>query len=273
MTLLDRFRLSGKVALITGGGRGLGRAITDALAEVGAETVIVGRTESQLRATARHVERHGHRCIPVPADITRAADREEVLRTALDRCNQVDILVNAAGVGWPGEDPAAAPSGRDFLSLSPDEWSQVTAVNLDAAAAMIGLVAHQMIALSGGKIINVTGAAGRHATDGFSAYGASNSALEQLTRTLAHELGHHGICVNCIAPGRIVTREQAHGSYWTAARRASVGDSIAIGRVGEEEDVAPLAVFLASEASDYVTGASFTLDGGGYLPRPREAAP
>ena len=273
MNVLDQLRLDGQVALITGGGRGLGRAIADAYAEVGAETVIVGRTESQLRSTARQIERHGHRCIPIVADITRPEERAQVVQTALDRCNQVDILVNAAGVGWPGEDPTAGPAGREFLSLEPEAWSQVTAVNLDAAVAMIGLVAHQQIPLSGGKILNVTSAAGHHATDGFSAYGASKSALEQLTQTLAHELGHHGINVNCIAPGRIVTHEQEAGAYWTAERRAAVGDAIAIGRVGEEADIAPLAVYLASRASDYVTGATFTLDGGGYLPRALEAAP
>ena len=273
MSLLDHFRLDGQVALITGGGRGLGRAIAEAFAEVGAETVIVGRTESQLRATAHHVERFGHRCIPISADITLPEAREEVLRTALDRCNQVNILVNAAAVGWPGEDTAGAPAGREFLSLPAEDWSRVTAINLDAAAAMIRLVGDQMVPLSGGRIINVTSAAGHHATDGFSAYGASKAAMEQLTQTLAHEFGHHGIHVNCIAPGRIVTREQAHGGYWTAERRAALGDSIAIGRVGAEEDIAPLAVFLASAASDYVTGAIFTLDGGGYLPRSLEVAP
>lgn len=146
-------------------------------------------------------------------------------------------------------------------------------MNMDAAVAMIGLVANQMVPLSGGKIINVTSAAGHHAMDGFSAYGASKAAMEQLTQTLAHELGHHGINVNCIAPRRIVTGEQEHGAYWTAERRASVGDSIAIGRVGEEAYLAPLAGFLASSAADYVTGATFTLDGGGYLPRSLKAAP
>ena len=273
MSLLDRFHLDEKVALVTGGGRGLGRAIAEALAEVGAETLIVGRTERELRATAHHLERFGHRCIPIVADLTNAAAREQALQTAMDRCNQVNILVNAAAVGWPGEDPIGAPSGRAFLSLSAEEWAEVTAVNLDTAAAMMRLVGDQMVPLSGGKIINVTAAAGHQASDGFSACGATNAAIEQLTRTLAHELGHQGINVNCIAPGRIVTREQERGEYWSAARRAAVGAALAIGRVGEEADVGPLAVYLASEASDFVTGATFTLDGGGAVPRALDTAP
>ena len=272
MSLLDLFRLDGKVALITGGGGGLDWAVAEAYAKVGAETIIVGRTERQLRRTAKQVERFGHRCLPIAADITDAAAREEILRTAIDRCNQVDILVNATAVGWPGEGPTGAPSGREFLSLRAEEWRQVTAVNLDATAAMIALVGDQMVPLSGGKIINVISVAGYHATDGFSAYRASKAAMEQLTQTLAHEFGHHGINVNCIAPGRIVTREQERGGYWTAALRTAVGDSIAIGKVGEEEDLRTLAVYLASEASDFVTGATFTLDGGGYLPSGLEAA-
>ncbi|PZC49912.1 MAG: 7-alpha-hydroxysteroid dehydrogenase [Chloroflexi bacterium] len=96
MSVLDQFRLDGQVALITGGGRGLGQAIADAYAAVGAETVIVGRTESELRSTARLIERHGHRCIPIVADITRPQEPAQVLQPALDRCNQVDILVNGA---------------------------------------------------------------------------------------------------------------------------------------------------------------------------------
>ncbi len=271
--LLDRFRLDGKVALITGGGRGLGRAIAEAFAEVGAETVIVGRTESQLRNTAKQMERFGHRSIPIVCDITVPEQRQEMFEAALDRCQQLDILVNAAAVGWPGDDGPAELRGQEFLAVSPDDWAGVTTLNLDATAAMIHLVAGQMIHLGGGKIINITSAAGHHARDGFSAYGASKAALEQLTQTLAHELGSHGIHINCIAPGRIVTREQEHDAYWTAERRAAVGASLAIGRVGEDEDIGPLAVYLAAEASDFVTGATVTLDGGGYLPHTREAAP
>jgi NAD(P)-dependent dehydrogenase (short-subunit alcohol dehydrogenase family) len=219
------------------------------------------------------VERFGHRCLPIVADVTSAEAREEMLQTAIDQFQQIDILVNAAAVGWPGEDPAQAPQGRSFLASSPTDWADVTTVNLDTTAAMIHLVGDQMIHLGGGKIINITPAAGHHASDGYSAYGASKAAIEQLTRTLAHELGPHGIHINCIAPGRIVTMEQEQGAYWTAGRRAAVGESIAIGRVGEDQDIGPLAIYLASEASDFVTGATFTLDGGGYVLAPAETAP
>ncbi len=271
--LLDRFRLDGKVALITGGGRGLGLAIAEAFAEVGAETALVGRTEAELKSAARSLERWGHRSVPIAADITSAEQRAEMFRSALDHCQQIDILVNAAAVGWPGEDESGASAGKDFLAITPEDWAAVTTVNLDAAAAMIHMVADQMIHLGGGKIINITSAAGHQASDGYSAYGASKAAIEQLTQTLAHELGHYGIHINCIAPGRIVTGEQERGGYWTAERRAHVGDSLAIGRVGEPEDIGALAVYLASEASDFVTGATLTLDGGGYLPSEQESTP
>jgi 7-alpha-hydroxysteroid dehydrogenase len=271
--LLDRFRLDGKVALIVGGGRGLGRVVAEAFGEVGAETIVVGRTASQLHATVGRVERFGHRCLPVVADVTSAEARAEMFQTAIDHFQRIDILVNAAAVGWPDEDPAQAPQGRSFLTSTPADWADVTTVNLDTTAAMIHLVADQMIHLGGGKIVSITSAAGHHASDGFSAYGASKAAIEQLTRTLAHELGPNGIHINCIAPGRIVTMEQEQGDYWTAARRATVGESIAIGRVGEDGDIGPLAVYLASEASDFVTGATFTLDGGGYVLPAAETAP
>ena len=97
--------------------------------------------------------------------------------------------------------------------------------------------------------------------------------MEQLTQTLAHELGHHGIHINCIALGRIVTEPDSEGGFWSAERRVAVGQQIAIGRVGDEFDVAPLAVYLASDASDYVTGETIALDGGGYVHSPLESAP
>ena len=271
--LLDRFRLDEKVALITGAGRGVGRAIAEGLAEVGAETILVARTEAEVQATAKAAGRFGRRSMPVAADIADADARATVVEMALDRFNQIDILVNAAAVGWPGENPREGPAGKDFLQTSGEEWSEVTATNLDAAAALIQLVSQQMIHLGGGKILNITSAPGHHATEGFSAYGASKAALEQLTQTLAHELGPHGIQINCIALGRIVTETLASGEFWTAERRVSVGKQIAIGRVGDEDDVAPLAVFLASGASDYVSGATIALDGGGYVHSPLEAAP
>ncbi len=276
--LLDRFRLDEKVALVTGAGRGVGRAIAEGLAEVGAETILVSRTEDELEVTAKAAGRFGRRAMPIVADITEPDERVALVRSALDRFNQIDILVNAAALGWPGDrtsantgDPATA--ARDFLETPPEEWSQITSLNLDATAALIQLVAAQMIHLGGGKIINLTTAGGHHATDGFSAYGASKAAIEQLTQTLAHELGHHGVHINCIALGRVVTQADDAGGFWTPERRVEVGKQVAIGRIGDEFDVAPLAVYLASDASDYVTGTTIALDGGGYLHSTMENAP
>ena len=271
--LLDRFRLDEKVALISGAGRGIGRAIAEGFAETGAETILVARTQSEVQAAAKAAGRFGRRAIPVAADMADPAARDRVVEMAIDRFNKIDILVNAAAVGWPGENPREAPGGKKFLSTTPEEWSEVTTTNLDAAAGLMHVVSQQMIHLGGGKIINITSAPGHHSTEGFSAYGASKAALEQLTQTLAHELGPHGIHVNCIAMGRIVTETLAAGEFWTAERRVAVGRQIAIGRVGDEDDVAPLAVFLASDASDYINGATIALDGGGYVHSPLEAAP
>jgi 7-alpha-hydroxysteroid dehydrogenase len=274
--LLDQFRLDEKVALITGAGRGVGRAIAEGLAEVGAETILVSRTEHELKATAKAAGRFGRRAMPIVADIANPEERVALVRSALDRFNQIDILVNAAALGWPGHGPSPGDGesgAKEFLEIPPDEWSQVTTLNLDATASLVQLVAAQMIHLGGGKIINLTTAGGHHATDGFSAYGASKAAIEQLTQTLAHELGHHGIHINCIALGRVVTRVDAETAYWTPERRVEVGKQIAVGRVGDENDVAPLAVYLASNASDYVSGATIALDGGGYIHSALESAP
>ncbi len=273
--LLDRFRLDEKVALITGAGRGVGRAIAEGLAEVGAETILVSRTQDELEATAKAAGRFGRRAMPIVADITNAEERVDLVRSALDRFNQIDILVNAAALGWPGDSALAGPANGalEFLETPPEEWSKITSLNLDATAALIQLVAAQMIHLGGGKIINLTTAGGHHATDGFSADGASKAAIEQLTQTLGHELGHHGVHINCIALGRVVTQADEDRGFWTAERRVEVGKQVAIGRIGDEFDVAPLAVYLASDASDYVTGSTIALDGGGYLHSALESAP
>lgn len=271
--LLDRFRLDDKVALITGGGRGLGRAVALAFGEAGAETVIIGRTASDLHTTAQRVQRFGRRCHAIEADVARPEDLETLFESVLDEFGRVDILVNAAVIGWPAGARAALPDRRAFLDTAPGEWKRVLEVNLHATISLCQLVAPQMIRLGGGKVINVAFGAAHTASDGYFAFGASEAAVQQLTRTLAHELGPHGIHVNCIAPGAILTEEQAAGPHWTPARRAAAGKRIAVGRLGEEEDVGPLAVYLASPASDFVTGATFAIDGGGVVLPPFSGDP
>ena len=274
MVLLDRFRLDDKVALITGGGRGLGRAIALALGEAGAETVIIGRTASDLHTTAQRVQRFGRRCHAIEADIAQSEELETLFENVLDEFGRVDILVNAAAIGRPAGGHTALPDRRAFLDTSPDEWKRVLEVNLHATISLCQLVAPQMIQLGGGKVINVASANALHrATDFEFAFGAAQAAVQQLTRTLAQELGPHGIHVNCIAPGDILTEEQAAGPHWTPARQAAAGKRIAVGRLGEEEDVGPLAVYLARPASDFVTGATFAIDGGGMVLPPISGEP
>ena len=271
--LLDRFRLDEKVALLSGAGRGIGRAIAEGFAELGAEMILVAHTQSEMQSAVNAAGRFGRRAIPVEADMADPAAQESVVKMAIDRFIKIDILVNAAAVGWPGENPSESPGGKYFLSTTPEEWAKVTTTNLDAAAGLMHVVAQQMIHLGGGKIINVMSAPGHHSTEGFPAYGASKDALEQLTQTLAHDLGQRWFHVNCIAMGRIVTETLASGEFWPAERCGAVGRQITIGRVDDEDDVAPLAVFLASDASDYENGTTIAFDGDGYVHSPIEAAP
>lgn len=250
----ELFDLSGKVALVTGGGRGIGKAIAEALAEAGARVVISGRREEWLAPTLAELTGRGLSCASVVADVTQPDDAERTVRTALDAFGSLDILVNNAGQSW-GQPTEEMPLAR---------WRQVIDVNLTGVFLMSQLAGRHMIERGrGGRIINIASIAGLRGGDPAVmtaiAYNTSKGGIISFTRTLAVEWGRHGILVNAVAPGWVPTRMS---SEVIEANRARIEAQTPLGRVGDLQDLKGVAVFLASAASAYITGQTIAVDGG-----------
>lgn len=251
MTKLRPFSLDGKVALVTGVGRGLGHGMAVALSRAGAD--IAGLYLDDCAATETEVTQIGRRFLPVQCDLQKAApeDLNEIVATIQDEMGRLDILVNNAGI------IRRAPA----VEYSEDDWNAVIQVNLNALFFLSQAVGRVMVDQGSGKIINVASMLSFQGGITVPAYTASKSAVAGLTKALANEWAASGVNVNAIAPGYMATDN-------TAALRADEGRNEAIleripaGRWGAPEDLDGIVVFLASSAADYVNGAVIPVDGG-----------
>lgn len=243
-----RFDLEGRVALVTGASSGIGREIAFALAEAGAAVVLAARRGSELAAAKAQVERAGGRAATVAVDL---GDRAALRRAAVEAAScfgAPNILVNAAGVNIR----------RELLDVSDHDWDTVLRINLDAPFFLAQALAPAMIAKGWGRIINIASLQSQRAFPMSAAYGASKGGIAQLTRAQAEALSRHGVNANAIAPGFFPT-ELTAPVFEDPARRENMAASTFIGRNGELRGIA---VFLASRASDYVTGQTIFVDGG-----------
>ncbi|MGC4104833.1 MAG: SDR family oxidoreductase [Thermomicrobiales bacterium] len=252
-------RLDTKVALVTGSDSGIGQGIAKALAESGADVVVTWRSDrAGAEETARMVEATGRQALIAHADVADAASVTSLFAALDERFGRLDIMVNNAGIGGGG-----AVHEMDF-----DAWMHVIDVNLNGTFRCSQLATQRMLAQGdGGRIINITSVHQEACSSTGSAYNASKAAIRNLTRTQAIELGPHGITVNIIAPGMIVTpmnaRAQVDPEYLAWA-----GEQIPTRRAGYPVDIANMAVFLASDLASYCTGSTFYVDGGWMLTRP-----
>jgi 7-alpha-hydroxysteroid dehydrogenase len=248
-TLSSMFRLDGQVAVVTGASKGIGRAISLVFAEAGAKVVLAARTLADLEVVAEEIRARGGNAIAVACDVEQAADRERLVVTTVAAYGTIHLLVNNAGGSGP----------NDALTTSADEFNAVLARNVTQPFVLAGLVVPHMRTAGGGAIINITSAAARLSQPYFSAYGAAKAALTQLTRNHAQDFAPL-VRVNAIAPGPVLTAALA--PYLTDEVRASMTRKTPLQRLGEPEDIAAAALYLAAPASRWMTGKVLELDGG-----------
>lgn len=253
MSVKQLFQLEGKVALITGGSRGLGLQIAEALGEMGCRVALTARKQPELDEARAHLEAQGIEVMTIAGNIAQFDTIPGLVDQVLERFGTIDILVNNAGTTW------GAPA-EDY----PDEaWHKVMDLNINAVFYLCREVGSRvMIPKKAGKIINVASAAGLRGTaKGVTtiAYNTSKAAAVNFSRTLACEWGQHNINVNAICPGFFASR-MANATIDKLGQ--TLLDKIPLGRIGGEEDLKGLAVFLASEASRHITGQAISIDGG-----------
>jgi NAD(P)-dependent dehydrogenase (short-subunit alcohol dehydrogenase family) len=253
--------LSEQVAIVTGAGRGIGRAIALELAELGADLAVVDLDESSAERTASEITHTGRSATPIRADVTRAEDRRALVDATIRGHGRIDILVNNAGI-YRGALP---------LDVTEEQWDTVLAVNAKAVLFCCQAVLPTMLAARRGVIVNVASMAGKVATPTSIPYGVSKAAVISLTRSLAAAYAKDGVRVNCVCPGLVDTdmwkqidRDvgvellgKQSGEYW--AERVS---TIPLGRPEQPEDVARVVGFLASSKAGYMTGQAINVTGG-----------
>ena len=248
--ILDKFKLDGKVAIVTGSARGLGQAMASGLAEAGADICLVDILD--MKETCQQIEKLGRRCITIKADLSSKDCVEEIVNTTVKKLGAIDILVNNAGI------IRRAP----FVEFTEKDWDDVMNINIRTLFFLSQAVTKIFIKQGrGGKIINTASTLSFQGGILVPSYTASKSAVAGLTRLMANELARHNINVNAIAPGYMATDNTAPIRQ-DAVRSKAILDRIPAGRWGNPDDLKGVVVFLASEASSYLCGSIISVDGG-----------
>jgi len=248
---LEAFRLDGRVAIVTGASRGLGRAMALALAEAGADVAVAARSEGELAETAGAIEKLGRRALAIPTDVTVYAQMEALVEQAARALGRLDVVVNNSGIA----------TVMPVADMPPEDFRRSVEVNLVGVFNGCRAAAAHLLAQKAGKIINISSVLGQVGLPGYSAYAASKSGVMGFTRALAAEWARHGIQVNAIAPGWFVTEMNADAFADERTRERLLRD-VPLRRTGRVDEIGPLAVYLASDASDFMTGQTLFLVGG-----------
>jgi len=248
------FDLTGKVAIVTGGSKGLGKAMALGMADAGADIVLVSRTLKDLEIVAEEIRAKGRQALPIPADVSKNADIERMVKEVIEKFKKIDILVNNTGVS--GDKPV--------LKMEEEYWDYVMAVNLKGPFLCSKAVGAEMAKRKKGKIINISSITYSLAIPNMTSYCASKAGLVQFTKTLALEWVKHNIQVNAICPGYFRTPMNQEFFASDAGKRI-IEQTLPLKRLGEPEELVGSVIFFASEASNFITGAVLVVDGGQIL--------
>lgn len=257
MHIKELFNIEGKVALITGGSRGLGKEIARGLGEAGAKLIITARREEWLKPTAEELRGAGFECLEILGDVGKPADAQRIVSDSLAKFGQLDILVNNAGQTW----------GQNAEEMPYEKWQQVVDANMTSTFLMSQAAAQHMIKRGqGGAIINIASVAGLIGGNPnitrTVAYSASKGGIISMTRELASEWGSHKIRVNAVAPGFFPSRMAAPVLKTLGPK---VAEATPLGKLGGEDDLKGVVLFLASNAAGHITGQTIVVDGGSSI--------
>lgn len=248
----ERFSLEGKIAVVTGASRGIGRAIAIGFAEAGADVVVAARNEADLETLVKEIEALGRKSVAVPTDVTDRAAIQNLFDRTISEFRRLDILVNNAG---------GSRFTAPIVALRPDGWEKVIKLNLDSVFHATQIGAQAMLASGGGSIIQMSSVAGVEGAPTLSFYSAAKGGVRLMSQAVAKELAQSGVRVNCIAPGWIATDLNA-ALRTDGTMQSLIESTVPMGRFGEVDEIVGAAIFLASDASSYVTGATLVVDGG-----------
>lgn len=250
---LPIFDLTDQVAIVTGGGKGIGKALSYGMADAGCDVVVCARELEPLEKTAEAIRAKGRRALAIAMDHRNPENVQNMVKQVVDEFGRIDVLVNNAG-------------GQGFLcdleNLSPGGWDAVISVNLKGVVMCSKYVGEVMIKQGGGKIVNITSVAGRDGTPGSLYYGASKAAISNFSQGLSVEWAKYNIRVNCVGPGPVKTEQAMELTFSSPEIVKKVTAGVALGRFAEPEEILGPVIFFASDASSYITGQTLYVDGG-----------
>lgn len=254
------FDLTGKAVVVTGGGRGIGRGISRAMAKCGASVVVAGRSVGFLNDTVEELRSLGRTAIALPTDVMSAADIDRLVQTTLDEFGAIDCWVNNAG-------SANAADVGPLIDLDERQWDAVVDLNLKWTFFSAQAAARAMLH-RGGSIVNISSRSGSQPCPRTGHYGAAKAGVESLTATMAAEWGHHGIRVNAVAPGLVPTEESLApgGSMSRPSRVARQIETVPLRRLGTVDDIGAVCAFLATDEASWLTGEVIQVHGGSRIP-------
>jgi 3-oxoacyl-[acyl-carrier protein] reductase len=248
---MSQFELKDKVAIVTGGGSGIGKSIALEFARVGANVVVASRKQENLDKVAAEIQALGRQSLAIPTDIRVPEQIDNMITQTMEKFGRIDILVNNAGAGFPVK----------LEELSPNGWDVIININLRGTFLCTVAAGKVMIQQKKGKIVNIASVAGINGSPMMAHYGAAKAGVINFTKSASVEWAPYNINVNCIAPGMIETEGVRAQQILTAETAGDATQAVPLQLPGKVEDVANLAIFLASEASDHISGETFVVKG------------